>query len=177
MTSPIAGPELDTLPTVRVTDFALALASYLRDAHTRQHALMSAWGGPPVCHSCYVASSGATSTTFTVRVPPGVTDLRIDVLAWGNGTLAITSSVDATGSTLTHVAPVDTGAADEESAVWIGTGSTMPTSAGATSGRAVTVRSSVSWTWADVDLTLTISDVATEFGIRAIETRPFHAAR
>lgn len=177
MTSPVAGPELDTLVAVGVTDFALALSSYLRDAQVRQHALMSEWGGPPVCHSCYLSTTGSTSTTFTVRLPPGVTDVRVDVLAWGNGTLTITTSADATGSALTHVSPVDTGAVDEESAVWIGTGSTLPSSAGATSGRAVTVRSSVAWTWTDVDLTLAITGVATGFGIRAIETRPFHATR
>lgn len=174
---PLASPEVDATTPVEVTDPAPALVSYLRTVMTRQHALMSEWGGPPICRSLYILATGNVTHTVTVRVPPGVTDLDMALLLWGNGTLTITSAVDATGTALVSVAPIDSTAIEEETALWVSTGGALTTAAGATSARAVTVASSASWTWADVDLTFTITGVTTRFGVLAMETRPIHVAR
>lgn len=173
---PVFAPEVDLVGIVPVVDFAPARVSYLRDAATRQHAVMSAWGGPPVCRSVYFSATGPTTTYITIRVPPGVTDVDVAVLVWGIGTLTITTSADATGCAFTQGAAVDADV-DEESAVWLSTGGVQSTAAGAGSGRALTVAASASWVWQDVDLTLDVTAVTTRFGLLAIETRPIHVPR
>jgi len=174
---PLTSPDVDTLGIVPVVDLAPAAIDYLRAVRTRQHALMSAWGGPAVCRTLYILATGNATHTVTVRVPPGCTDLDLSVHAFGNGTLTVTSSADATGTQLVSVAPIDSAAIEEEAAQWISTGGALSSSAGASSGRAVTVRSSNAWTWVDVDLTFAITGVTTRFGIMALETRPAHPPR
>ena len=172
---PVYAPDVDLVTPVPVVDFAPARVSYLRDAATRQHAVMSAWIGPPICRSLYFTSTGAGTSYLTVRVPPGVTDIDVAVLLWGIGTLTITTSADSTGVAFVSTAAVDTDV-DEESAIWLSTGGLVSATA-AGSGRALTVASSASWVWQNVDLTLTVSDVTTRFGCLAIETRPLHVPR
>lgn len=172
--SPLARPDVDEIQITDVLDFAPSTASYLRTIRTRQHALMSEWGGPPTARTLYLQASGDDAWTVTIRVPPGTVDLGIAVLAFGNGTLTITSSADAVGTALVSVAPIDSGAVDEEAATWIASTGSLSSSLGASSGRAVTVRSSVVWTWVDVDLTFTVTGVTTNWGILALETRPIH---
>lgn len=172
--SPLARPDVDEIQIVNVLDFAPATVSYLRTIRTRQHALMSEWGGPPTARTLYLQASGDDAWTVTIRVPPGTTDLGLAILAFGNGTLTVTSAADAVGTALVSVAPIDSGAVDEEAATWIATTGSLSSSLGASSGRAVTVRSSVAWTWTDIDLTFTVTSVTTNWGILALETRPIH---
>lgn len=178
MTAPVPTPELDIAKVVPLVDMKPAVIDYLADIQRRQHALMSAWGGAPVSHSCHWNSGSDSAFTFTVRVPPGVTELGFSILAYGTATVTITTSVDATGTALSVVSPMDGGSADEENPIWYSTSGVMSSSLGASSGRAVTVRSSVAWTWTDVDLVFTMTNVGTgHIGILAIETRPVHVSR
>lgn len=170
---PIAEIDVDLIDLYAVRDMAPALVDYLRMIRSRQHALMSAWGGPAVCRSLGLTSSGSTTWTVTVRVPPGVTDLGLALLCHGSAIITITTAADATGTELRSVAPNDAGA---ETPTWVSTGTVAPSSAGASSGRAVTVLSSASWTWSDVDLSIAVADVSS-VGLLAIETRPVHVAR
>lgn len=174
---PLTSPDVDDLRPVTVRDLAPALIDHLRTIRQRQHALMSGWGGCAVCRTLYIQATGDVVHTVTVRIPPGVTDLDLALLAYGNGTCTITTSADATGTVLRSVAPIDSAAIEEEQAAWVSTGGALSSSAGASSGRAVTVASSASWVWQDVDLTLTITGVTTRFGCLALETRPVHAPR
>lgn len=170
---PIADIDVDLIDLYALRDMAPALVDYLRMIRARQHALMSAWGGPAVCRSMGLTSSGATSWTVPIAVPPGVTDVGLDLLCHGSAIITITTSADATGTELRAVAPNGAGA---DTPVWVSTGGLAPSSAGASSGRAVTVLSAVSWAWSDVDLTIAVTDVAS-FGLLALETRPIHVAR
>lgn len=175
--SPLTSPDVDTVQPIRVRDLAPAVIDYLRMIRQRQHALMSGWGGAAICRTLYIQATGDATHTVTVRVPPGVTDLDLALLAYGNGTVTITTSVDATGTELRSVAPIDSAAIEEEQAAWVSTGGALSSSAGASSARAVTVASSATWVWQDVDLTLTITGVTSRFGCLALETRPIHAPR
>lgn len=178
MTAPVATPELDMVYVAPMVDMKAAVVDHLSDIQRRQHALMSEWGGAAVCHTTHWNVGADAALTFTVRVPPGVTELGLAILAYGAATITVTSSVDATGTAFSVLSPIDGGGADEESPTWYTTSGPMSSTLGADSGRAVTVRSSVAWVWADVDLTFTATDVGTgHIGILAIETRPVHVSR
>ena len=173
-TPPVFDLDLDLLDPVALRDMAPALIDYLRTARTRQHALMSAWGGPAVCRSCNYQAVIDTTATFTVRIPPGVTDIDLALTCFGTAVINITTSADAVGTELRAVAPG--GSNGDETPIKVATGGLISSSAGAGSGRAITVRSSVSWTFADVDLEFDLTGVDS-FGILAIETRPIHVPR
>ena len=123
-----------------------------------QHALMSGFGGPPQCRSCYITAT----RTISYRVPPGVTEVNIAALiaagALNTGTVTFTTSVDGVG---TLFAPVGDAIDDVAAATWISTAGFLAQSAGAESGRALTVRSAVAWTWADVDINVTVTPSST----------------
>lgn len=167
--------DLDIIVLPGVADLTAAGVAILRTIAARQHALMSGWGGSNVCRSVYLNTTTSSSDTFTIRIPPGVTECDIQVLAYGTGTVTITSTVDATGTKWTIASPHD-GSSDLEMARWHGTGGPLPSSLGATSGRAVTVASSASWSWDNVDLTIALA-AETRVGILAIEIRPIHQPR
>lgn len=176
---PLFGPALDTLDAGRLKDPALAGIALLRQVDLRQHALMTGWGWPPCAYTFYLAATGATSQVLSVRVPPGVTDLDLSLLMAGFGTVVVTSAVDAVGTQLQCLNGTNAVAAgaDAELGEWFETGGPMPSSYGATSGRAVTVASSASWGPQDVDLTFTVSNVTTAFTILGVVVRPCHVPR
>ena len=156
---------LSLIAAIVLTGFAGAAIAYPREARNRQHALMTGWGGPPICRSYYLSTTTDTTRSVTLHLPPGVTQVYVGLLAWGNGSITVTTSADGTGTVFTLVGPVDTGAMDEESAAWV------------LGGRPVTVASSASWAWADVDFTLTVDVVDTVVGALAFEVRPIHVPR
>lgn len=173
MTRPALGaPSLDSQEPGRLRDLVLAQVALLQSVDTNQHALMSAWGGPAICHNFYATPTGNATYTATFRMPPGVTDCDVSLLLGGIGIVTITTAADSTGTALST-----TSGYQPEFADWVSTGGVAPTSAGATSGRAVTVASSASWAWADVDFTLTVTGVSGTLYILAIELRPIHVSR
>lgn len=172
-----ANYSVDVDDPIRLLDPCPALVAWLRLIEQRQHSLMSKWGGPPRCYTEIIKATGATSTVLTVSIPPGVTDCDIAVRMAGTGTLVITSGADATGTQMKCDNNAGAPTTDAELGQWFQTGGYLPTSAGAASGRAVTVASSASWAWQDVDLTLTISAVTSSLTILAIEIQPIHVPR
>lgn len=169
--------SLDIDDPVRFLDPRAALVSVLRGIETRQHALMSAWGGCPRVYAMLIKATGSSSKTLTVRCPPGVTDFDLGFLLAGTGTLTVTSSADATGTEIVCDNNASTPTTDADLARWFYTGGAASTSAGASSGRAVTVASSASWAWTNVDLTLATSSVTSSLTLLAVEVRPIHVAR
>lgn len=176
---PLFGPALDTLDAGRLKDPAVAGIALLQQVDLRQHALMTGWGWPPCACTFYLGTTGAATAVFPVRVPPGVTDIDVSLLLAGFGTVVVTSAVDAVGTSFTCMNGTNAVAAgaDAELGEWFESGGPMPSSYGATSGRAVTVASSPSWDPQDVDLTFTVSGVTTAFTILALEIRPIHVPR
>ena len=155
-----------------------ALVTLLREIAQRQHALRSAWGGPRTVYACEIKATGPTSVTFTVPVPPGVTELGFAVRVAGQGTLTITTSLDATGTAFTVGSNTGSALVDAELGLWLPEAiALLPTSAGASSGRAVKVASILTWDWFDVDLTLAITNVTGSFTMLELETIPLHVAR
>lgn len=173
-TPPIHDVDLDLLTPGEVVDLAPALIDYLRRIHTRQHAMMSAWGGCAMVQGVDYTASGSTTWTHTIRVPPGVTECDLCFTVYGGAIMSITTTNDATGTQLRCVEVG--GSSGAQTPTKVATGGLIAASAGAASGRAVTVRSSVAWTWADVDLTIALTDVD-GFGCLAVETRPIHVPR
>lgn len=169
--------SVDVDDPIGLSDPTPALIAYLRLIEQKQHALMSAWGGPPRCMTEIIKATGASSTVLTVSIPPGVTDIDIAVLLAGTGTLVITSTADATGTQFISDNNAGAPTTDAEMASWYATSGYLPTSAGAASGRAVTVASSASWAWQDVDLTLTTSSVTSSLTVLAVEIQPIHVPR
>lgn len=169
--------SVDVDDPIGMLDPQPAVVSLLKLIEAKQHSVMSAWGGPPRCLTEVLKATGATSTVLTVSIPPGVTDVDIAVLLAGTGTLVITSTADATGTQFVSDNNAAAPTTDAEMASWFQTSGALPTSAGATSGRAVTVASSSSWAWQDVDLTLTVSAVTSSLTILAIEIQPIHVPR
>ncbi len=170
--APLFRPRLDLIPPQALVDERPARASYLREIDRRQHALMTGWGGPTVSRSFYVSTSGITAPTFTLRIPPGVTECDIGLLMFGIGEVTITTTgIDAVGTTLRN-----RGQTDEAQATWQRTGGVW-TSGSAATGRAVTVASSASWAWADVDFVFTTAAVTTAFGWHCVELAPIHVPR
>lgn len=174
---PAFTPDLDIATIVPVVDMAPAVIDYLRTIRARQHAQMSGWGGPPVCRSTHLATSLDMAWTFTISVPPGVTEMDFSLLVYGTGIITITSPSDAIGTQLIAAAPTDGGVVDPDVVSRLSTGGALSASAGAASGRAVIVRSALSWERVDVDLTIDVSDVVDTLGIRAITFAPVHRSR
>lgn len=172
-----AAYSVDVDDPIGLIDPQQALVALLKQVELRQHSLASEWGGPPRCMTEVLKATGATSTVITVSVPPGVTDLDIAMLLAGTGTVVVTSSVDATGTQFVSDNNAAAPTTDAEVASWFQTSGALPTSAGATSGRAVTVASSASWAWQDVDLTITVSAVTSSLTILALEVQPIHVPR
>lgn len=170
-------PQFDSLDLADpspLLDLAIARASLLP---REQHALMSGWGGPPQCRACmFVAENGASNTyTISYRVPPGVTDVDVAALLYGDGTLTLTTSADATGTRMRSV-----GASDNvsEGAVWVTTNGSLDDDNGAESGRALTMRAAVAWTWVDTDITVVIDAAGSDdLYLWALTFKPIHITR
>ena len=164
---------VDTVP-VDILDggFALPEASeastnLLASIDERQLRAMTSAGNPPQVRSCYLRSTSSTTWTVPLLRPPGCEWIDFGFLAWGTGTITLTSTSDATGTMLDvrNLATV-------EGARWMWTAGIIDSAAGAGSGRALKVRTSIGWTYSATTLTLTIDDVTDECGIAAIATIP-----
>lgn len=172
-----ASYSVDIDDPIRMNDPRGAVVAILRQIEHKQHSLMSQWGGPPRCYTEIIKATGATSSVLTVAIPPGVTDCDIAILMAGTGTVVVTSTADATGTQFMSDNNAAAPTTDAELGQWFQTAGYMPTSAGAASGRAVTVAASASWAWVNVDLTITISAVTSSLTILAIEIQPIHVPR
>lgn len=172
-----ANYSVDVDDPVRFRDPIGAMVTLLRLLELKLHSLMSQWGGPPRCYTQIIKATGNVTTTRTVRVPPGVTELDLAVRIAGTGTITITSTADATGTAFKMDNNSATPTTDAERAQWFETGGYMPTSAGAASGRAVTVAASATWVWQNVDLTIAITGVTSSLTLLALEVRPIHVPR
>lgn len=95
--------SLDLIALAPIRDPATASQSLLY-LLKRQHALMSGWGGPPQSRTLFFyAESSLVDRTISYRVPPGVTDIDVEVVASGNGPVNFATAVDAEGVTARFV--------------------------------------------------------------------------
>lgn len=168
MSKPSVFYRLDFAQTDPLGGPVPAAMSLLRDIEARQHALMTGWS-PGLCIDFNFSTGAGTTRTVTTRVPPDCTYIDLGVLAWGDGTLAITTSADAVGTQF-RVATRQ----NEESAVWLWTSGVMSSSFGAESGRAVMARSSPSWIWSEVDLSVVFGSITSGLGVLAMVVVPLH---
>lgn len=156
-----------------ILDPTAARAYMLEAADGNAHAVATAGGCDPIWCGLYL-TEGQTGYV-RIRVPPGVTDCSLAILVAGSGSVRVTSGTDSTGSTLTW----DTGAAIAiTQSGTVETVGVLPVSAGHATGRAVTVRSSVTWTWGDDILTVASSSAGSVDGaIYGIHVIPIQVAR
>lgn len=92
--------QVDKAGLATMRSLAAARASMLREIATRQHALMSGFGGHPEVFSVYIdGSSSATTRNVLFRCPPGVTKAQVCVLEGGQnpGPIDIFTSTDTGG--------------------------------------------------------------------------------
>jgi hypothetical protein len=162
-----------TTEAAPVLDPTAARSHLLEAADSTAHAAATAGGADPMWCGVYL-TEGLTGYV-RIRVPPGVTECDLSILVAGSGSVTVTSGSDSTGSTLTW----DTQAAISLThAGTVETVGVLATSAGAASGRAVTVRSSVAWAWADEVLTIVSSSAGSVDGvIYGIHVTPIQVAR
>tara|TARA_R100000655_G_scaffold24510_1_gene49604 strand:- start:2371 stop:2958 length:588 start_codon:yes stop_codon:yes gene_type:complete len=133
-------------------DPTVAIFGLLESADATAHALATSGGCDPIWCGLYL-TEGQTGYV-RIRVPPGVTECDLKLRVAGSGSATVTTSTDATGTLLTWETEASVDLLNSGN---VGTVGVMPTSAGAASRRAVTVRSSVAWTWADEVLTVASS--------------------
>lgn len=167
--------SLDTLALPQLRDL---MAARVSDLPRDQHALMSAWGGPPQVASCYYYATASTIQVygFTIWAPPGVTEVGIGVLMSGNGTLEFNSAFDTWGSRFTSaVVYGDEPSMETATRAYNGTVLTASSSNDAY-GRALTVRTAAEWGFQDVDLTVTITP-SPELYIYEMSFVPLHVPR
>lgn len=165
---PVAGADVPN-----IIDVYPARVDLLMDADVKAHGSTAGWGGPGYWVGLYLTEG--QSAEVAIRVPPSVTDIDLRFMVTGTGKVSVTSSADSTGTELEW-----TLASDDvvTSAAQVGTGGPMPTSAGASSGRAVTVRAAVAWTWIDETLTIASSSAGGEDGaIFGVLVAPFYEAK
>lgn len=147
-----------------------AYTSILHDIDDAQHALMTEWGWPPHYVDCRLTPGDTVVMAFLA--PPGVTECNLHFLVTASVEIAATTSADATG---TQVSRVSDDADSQEAAVVISTAGIVDGGA-ATTGRAVTVRSSVTWTAANVTLTVTLDSGSTG-SVYGVMVEPIHEVR
>ncbi len=106
-----------------------------------QHAVMSGWGGPPQVStmSVYVPTETLIEFTRGYRVPPGVTEVDVEVRGSGNGRVKIETAEDATGVSLWFADAF----VEEEPG---------PQSAKDIRGGRLIVLAAPVWEWTDIDL-------------------------
>lgn len=157
----------DITPRREVVEASLDL---LIDAEQRQHALMTGYGGPAQYYDVVSIQTGAGSARVPVWVPPGVTYCNVGLRLNGIGDVTITTSADATGSTLTTRG--DTAVAMNEHGVWTWTSGIQSSALGAASGRAVQFSATATWEWQVVEATLTFANVTTRCGVIGMMLSP-----
>lgn len=170
--------SLDLQTHSDLVDPAAARAVTLREVVRHQHSLMSRWGGAAQARSvCIEAASGATTTKdLTYRVPPGVTHVNVSALIHGRGTVAFTTSVDATGTAIRSNVYGTTTVVED--ARWYSTSGTGDDDTTAESGRALQVRSAAAWNWSDVTVTVEADDSGgDDLLVLGLVFRPVHVPR
>jgi len=145
-------PKLDQeAGTLSIQDPVEASILFLQTAESRQHALMSGWGGPGHTYGCHI-TEGETKSII-IRVPSGTYVAHIGILVTGTGAVTITSDTDATGTDLTWAVP-DEDAQELFSSEWT---SGQKDGEAASTGRDVEVSSAAAWRWEYETLTLVSS--------------------
>lgn len=165
----LALDRYDVTPRSEVCEASIDL---IRNAEQRQHALMTRHGGAPVFVDFVAIVTSADTRRVTVQVPPGVTYCDIGLCLFGSGAAAITGAADATGTRLTVRG--ETASTLAEHARWVWTGGLLDAALGASSGRAICVSSSVSWTIQDVELQVSLESVDTRLGVVGMVLVPIH---
>jgi len=127
-----------------IIDIAAARIGLLADADVKQTALAHGWGGPGIWAGCRLEASD--SFEVKLGIPPGVTEYNLRLLVSGAGEITITTGNDATGTVLEWT--VDT-PDDVANAITIATTGVIDPADGAATGRAVTVRAALGWSWDD----------------------------
>jgi hypothetical protein len=164
-------PSLDTIGTVTLVDPEPARVLLLQQADRRQHALQTQWGGAGVWVPCYMGPTAAL--TLKVRVPPGVTHMRVAAMAAQSIHVTFTSVTDSTGCKLSWGPfPVDGGV---QSAIFQQSLVVLDASANSTALRHVEVAASASWEWTDETFTLTCGGTAGH--IYGVGFWPVHVAQ
>lgn len=167
--------SLDLQAHSDLSDPVAARAVTLREMVRHQHSLMSRWGGASQARSMFV-EGGVTEKPITYRVPPGVTHVNVSALIHGRGSVLFSTAVDVTG-TLLRSNTYTTQAALED-ARWYSTTGTGNDDSSSESGRALQVRSSPSWTWDDVEVTIDLEDYSGDDTVLlGIVFRPLHISR
>lgn len=128
-----------------------------------QHAVMAGWGGPPQVSTLSCLTQLLVEITRGYRVPPGVTEVDVEVRASGNGSVAITTAADATGITLWFADGFSTEA--------------YPHQAKDVRGGRLTVLAAAVWEWTDIDLTIEVEATDGEIGTYTITVYPYHVPR
>lgn len=129
-----------------------------------QHAVMSGWGGPPQVSSMWVRTETTYTLTRGYRVPPGVTEVDVEVRGSGNGSVHFTTAADATGVKL-----------------WFANGFTT-TVAGVymaqdIRGGKLTVLAAPVWEWTDIDVLVEIGATDGPIETYTLTVYPHHVPR
>jgi hypothetical protein len=92
--------QVDKTGLASIRSLAAARASMLREIATRQHAVMSGFGGHPQVWTCQIdGTTSAQTSNFLARIPPGVTRAQVAVLEAGvtAGNIDVYTSTDTGG--------------------------------------------------------------------------------
>lgn len=128
-----------------------------------QHALMSGWGGPPQVSTLSCLEQGLREITRGYRVPPGVTEVDVEVRGSGNGSVRFTTAADATGVTL-----------------WFANGfnpQVGPEKAQDVRGGRLVVLAAPVWEWTDTDLYVNVEATVDEIETYTLTVYPHHVPR
>lgn len=126
-----------------------------------QHALMSGWGGPPQVSTMYARR--VAHLTRGYRVPPGVTEVDVEVRGSGNGSVHFTTAADATGVKLWFANGFSTEAGVEKAQDVRG-------------GKLIVLAAEV-WEWTDIDLSVEVESTDDEIGTYTLTVYPHHVPR
>ena len=169
--------SLDRRSMAPLDDLVPARVSILRQIANHQHSLLSGWGGPPQARTCIIiAENGATaSQVIGYRVPPHVTHADVSLLMQGHGTVTLTTSADATGTTLRSVSQLEDAAL--QNMAWTSTDGVNDDES-AESGRALKLVTAAATSHQDVDVTVALDASGTDdLHLWAIVFRPVHVPR
>jgi len=128
-----------------------------------QHALMSGWGGPPQVSTMYTLTQTLVEITRGYRVPPGVTEVDVEVRGSGNGSAHFTTAADATGVKLWFANGFSTEAGVEKAQDVRG-------------GKLIVLAAPV-WEWTDIDLSVEVEATGDEVGTYTLTMYPHHVPR
>lgn len=128
-----------------------------------QHAVMSAWGGPPQVSSMWVRTETAYTLTRGYRVPPGVTEVDVEVRASSNGSVHFETAADSTGVSLWFANGFSTVAGVEKAQDVRG-------------GKLVVLAAPV-WEWTDIDLYVEVAATDQEIETYTLTVYPHHVPR